>query len=148
MRLPTLLVFSKRSFKCHAANMAWMLMTMLGTLCLKLLLVLYFAVATVREPNSDEEAEQDPLRDTVSGHKSDLEALREQDPQFYDYLKEADSDLLAFGDGMDLSSSDDEASEGLEVRPLPSAHSLRVACWYLKMACTATMNFGVYQCFP
>lgn len=67
--------------------------------------------AILRELNSDDEAEQDPLRDTVSGHKADLEALRQQDPQFYEYLKEADSDLLAFGDGMDLSSSDEEALE-------------------------------------
>ncbi len=38
---------------------------------------------------------------------------RERDPEFYEYLKESDGDLLAFGDGMDLSDSDQEAPQAV-----------------------------------
>jgi hypothetical protein len=86
--------------------------------------------------DDDDEAEQDPLRDTVSGHKADLEALREQDPSFYDYLKEADSDLLAFGDSMDLpsSSDDDEALEPPQVCTWMCGHSSHVTSLVLSSA--------------
>jgi nucleolar complex protein 2 len=47
------------------------------------------------------------------GHRSELEALKEQDPEFYKYLLETDKDLLEFeADGSD---SEGENEETLEV---------------------------------
>ena len=84
---------------------------------------------------SDDEAEQDPMRDTVSGHKADLEALKERDPEFYEYLKASDADLLSFGGGMDLSGSDEEALAASEVRRCSKVVQFvgsRCACTSLK----------------
>ena len=41
------------------------------------------------------------LRNEVASHKAQLEALKEQDPEFYQYLQEADQGLLAFGSDED-----------------------------------------------
>lgn len=43
-------------------------------------------------------------------HKAQLEALKEKDPEFYNYLKQADKELLAFGtDSVDDSGEEDGA---------------------------------------
>jgi len=48
------------------------------------------------------------------GHRSELEALKSQDPEFYKYLLETDKELLDFQAGG--SDSDEEGDEPLEVR--------------------------------
>ncbi|GLI62328.1 hypothetical protein VaNZ11_004935, partial [Volvox africanus] len=68
----------------------------------------------------DEEEEEGPaadpvvkdnrrLRGEIAKHKAQLEALREKDPEFYEYLKEADAELLGFGVG-----EDDDDDEGVD----------------------------------
>lgn len=62
------------------------------------------------ESSSGEEEEEDPvvelnnkLKSSISGHKEQLERLKEQDPEFFKYLMETDKGLLDFttGEGED-----------------------------------------------
>ncbi|DBA84942.1 TPA: hypothetical protein ACH3X2_005684 [Trebouxia sp. C0005] len=65
---------------------------------------------------SDDDAadtEADPVRaqnkqykTEIASHQAQLEALREQDPEFYEYLQQTDQELLKFGQ------DDDEEEEG------------------------------------
>ena len=54
---------------------------------------------------SDSESVSDN-ENQANGHKEDLEALAEKDPEFYNYLKENDAELLDFGGGSDLAGLD------------------------------------------
>lgn len=55
-------------------------------------------------------------------HKADLEVLKEQDPEFYQYLQQTDKELLDFGH------SDDEPEDG-EVRSCFVYHRLQLVDW-------------------
>lgn len=54
----------------------------------------------------------------IASHQSQLEALREQDPEFYEYLQQTDQELLNFGQdddeeeeaAMEDASEDEQAS--------------------------------------
>lgn len=59
---------------------------------------------------SDSEAE-DESGEEQQGHKGDLEALAEKDPDFYKYLQENDAELLDF-DGNALRALSEDESEG------------------------------------
>ena len=59
----------------------------------------------------NEDAGDDPVRaqnkqykTEIASHQAQLEALREQDPEFYEYLQQTDQELLKFG-------QDDDADE-------------------------------------
>ena len=74
--------------------------------------------ATTSKDGGDHDDGDDGNRDEddeVAGHKNDLNALAENDPEFYKYLKENDPELLDFAmaERDDLSSLD-ELSEGEE----------------------------------
>ncbi|EFJ50433.1 hypothetical protein VOLCADRAFT_88772 [Volvox carteri f. nagariensis] len=51
------------------------------------------------------------LKGEIAKHKAQLEALREKDPEFYAYLKEADADLLGFRAGEDDEDDDEEEDD-------------------------------------
>jgi nucleolar complex protein 2 len=68
-----------------------------------------------------DDAEDDSASDSESGedaetHKRDIEALKEKDPEFYNYLKSNDAELLDFAEDADLdeidalSASEDETT--------------------------------------
>jgi nucleolar complex protein 2 len=72
------------------------------------------------EPDNSVEAQEqsdqsdDGSEDEYEGHKQQLEALAENDPEFYQHLKENEPELLDFADdadlaGIHLSESEDEA---------------------------------------
>ena len=46
-------------------------------------------------------------------HKASLEKLKEQDPEFYEFLKSEDQELLDFDPG-DMSGSDEDGEEEME----------------------------------
>ena len=61
----------------------------------------------------DDDAGADPVRvqnkqykTEIASHQAQLEALRQQDPEFYEYLQQTDQELLKFGQ------DDDEDEEG------------------------------------
>lgn len=71
--------------------------------------------------NGDDDEENDSASDSESGddaetHKRDIEALKEKDPDFYNYLKSNDAELLDFAEDADLdeidalSASEDETT--------------------------------------
>jgi len=73
--------------------------------------------------SDDEEADADPLtqqnkslKSEVSKHKSQLEALKKKDPDFYKYLEATDKQLLAFGSDSEEEedSEDDEDDQDTE----------------------------------
>ena len=47
----------------------------------------------------------------IASHQAQLEALREQDPEFYDYLQQTDQELLNFGQDDE---DEEEAEEPME----------------------------------
>jgi nucleolar complex protein 2 len=55
----------------------------------------------------------DESQDGLEGHKEDLEALKEKDPEFYKYLKDNDAELLEFEENAEFPtlSSDDSEEE-------------------------------------
>ncbi|MCJ1452079.1 Nucleolar Complex 2 protein [Mycoblastus sanguinarius] len=55
--------------------------------------------------DSDEQ-DSNEENDDLEGHKGDLEALAEKDPDFYKYLKENDAELLEFNEDVDLAEVD------------------------------------------
>ena len=63
--------------------------------------------------DDDADVEADPVRaqnkqykTEIASHQAQLEALRQQDPEFYEYLQQTDQELLKFGQ------DDDEEEEG------------------------------------
>ena len=60
--------------------------------------------------NDDVESGEEDVFDT---HKEDLDALAENDPEFYKYLKENDAELLSFKKDTDLGEADEISEEEL-----------------------------------
>jgi len=59
---------------------------------------------------SDEDMDSEQ-EDDLATHKGDLEALAEKDPEFYNYLKENDAELLDFDEEADLAEVDELSEE-------------------------------------
>ncbi|OAP64253.1 hypothetical protein AYL99_00225 [Fonsecaea erecta] len=67
-----------------------------------------------REQNAgdkSEDAESDGSDDEIEGHKNQLAALAEKDPEFFKYLQENDAELLEFDEDDDLAAVDDLSEE-------------------------------------
>jgi nucleolar complex protein 2 len=54
------------------------------------------------------------LKDEIAAHRAQLEALKQADPEFYEYLQSTDKELLAFGQGEPGSEDEEEEEEELE----------------------------------
>lgn len=72
----------------------------------------------------DDDAGADPVRaqnkqykTEIASHQAQLEALRQQDPEFYEYLQQTDQELLKFGqdDDEDEEGASEDASDAEEV---------------------------------
>ena len=65
------------------------------------------------EKSKDEDEEEDK-EDDVKSHRAELEALKKQDPEFYEYLKKTDAELLDFGAEDDDEEEEEEDDEALD----------------------------------
>ena len=54
------------------------------------------------------QAQNKRYKTEIASHQAQLEALKQQDPEFYEYLQQTDQELLNFGQ------DDDEEEEGAE----------------------------------
>lgn len=75
---------------------------------------------TESESDDDADPETNPVRaqnkqynTEIASHQAQLEALREQDPEFYEYLQQTDQELLNFGLD-DVEEEEDEAMEAAD----------------------------------
>ncbi|CAO3691336.1 unnamed protein product [Umbelopsis ramanniana] len=70
------------------------------------------------KPNEKKKGKKGALKEDISKHKEELEQLREQDPEFYEFLQKEESGLLDFDvsdeDLEDESEPEDEVMEGGE----------------------------------
>ena len=55
-------------------------------------------------------AQNEQFKTEIASHQAQLEALREQDPEFYEYLQQTDQELLNFGQD----DEDEETEEPVE----------------------------------
>ena len=79
----------------------------------------------------------------AEGHRSELEALKLQDPEFYKYLLETDKDLLDFQAG---GSDSDQGDDGpLEVRFSLESCSSEAYDVLLAMESKRNMRFGIIR---
>ena len=114
-------------------------------------------VLKIKRPKRDQDANIEKYGGTMKKHKKDLQDLEEQDPEFFEFMKENDSDLLAFGEdseeegseeegesidshdeeegdlaAMDEDESDDEDEEDANVRIKPRPAAIEVTAGLLK----------------
>lgn len=71
------------------------------------------------EEEEDEEENPEKLKKDIDQHKQDMEALKERDPEFYEFLQKEDANLLDFQEsdvefGDDLDDEEDEKAEDLQ----------------------------------
>jgi nucleolar complex protein 2 len=73
----------------------------------------FFEALEDEEEPEDQDAADDEDDDEVDPikHKQDLERLKVEQPEFYKYLAENDSDLLAFGEGDEDTENQEESEE-------------------------------------
>lgn len=64
-------------------------------------------------PSAPVAADNKRLKGEVSRHKAQLEALKQKDPEFYEYLRSTDAELLGFGEGEE-EDEDEEAGSSQE----------------------------------
>ncbi|CEP15735.1 hypothetical protein [Parasitella parasitica] len=68
------------------------------------------------EDEEDEAEDEESLKKDIEQHKKDMQALKERDPEFYNFLQKEDDGLLGFGESGDedgpekVGSSDDEGT--------------------------------------
>lgn len=75
------------------------------------------------------QAQNKQYRTEIASHQAQLEALKQQDPEFYEYLQQTDQELLNFGQDDDEAEEDEEegmaaASEDEQVHLGSLAYSL------------------------
>ena len=63
--------------------------------------------ATESDDSDPVQAQNKQYKGEIASHQAQLEALKQQDPEFYEYLQQTDQELLNFG-------QDDEDEEGDE----------------------------------
>lgn len=57
------------------------------------------------------QAQNKQYRTEIASHQAQLEALKQQDPEFYQYLQQTDQELLNFGQDDDEDEDDDEEEQ-------------------------------------
>ena len=57
-------------------------------------------------------AQNKQYRTDIASHQAQLEALKDQDPEFYEYLQQTDQELLNFGEDAE---EEDEADPEFQV---------------------------------
>ena len=67
--------------------------------------------------NSEDSASDSESGDDAETHKRDIEALKEKDPEFYNYLKSNDAELLDFAEDADLAEIDALSASEDETTP-------------------------------
>lgn len=67
--------------------------------------------------NGDDSASDSESGDDAETHKRDIEALKEKDPDFYNYLKSNDAELLDFAEDADLAEIDALSASEDETTP-------------------------------
>lgn len=70
------------------------------------------------DEEEDDDENEEKLQKDIEQHKKDMEALKERDPEFYNFLQKEDDGLLGFGESDEedepeqVGGSDDGADEG------------------------------------
>lgn len=91
------------------------------------------------------QAQNKQYKTEIASHQAQLEALKQQDPEFYDYLQQTDQELLNFGQDDDEEEAEEEEQEEMANASEDDQVGLGILCtFHCGCPCTA----GYHQiCF-
>lgn len=98
--------------------------------------------------SSSEEMGDDDQLESAESHKQTLERLKEKDPEFYQYLKQNDQELLEFDDQDDLgdvSDGDDGEIDDTDTSPESNVSLAKIAEWRAILQNPSSSNAHLFE---
>ena len=72
-------------------------------------------------------AQNKKYKSDIASHQEQLQALKDQDPEFYTYLQQTDQELLNFGQDADEEDEEEQMAEASEDEQARHLRSLMLA---------------------
>ena len=89
------------------------------------------------------QAQNKQYKTEIASHQAQLEALKQQDPEFYEYLQQTDQELLNFGQDDDEGEGDAEEEEGMADPSEDEQVDYYILCSLPCNLCTLSSNLEI-----